>query len=113
MFYAMNRFDIPLEHCTAFENRWLERDSRLHEFEGFIEFNLLKGPEADGERLYVSHTIWRSEADFQAWLKSPRFKEAHQRPKPAEAASVTPRMISRNKFEALTSVQRITNEVEA
>lgn len=112
MFYAMNRFEVPLDQAPAFERRWLERDSRLHEFDGFVEFNLLKGPEANELRIYISHTIWRSEADFQVWLKSPRFKEAHKRPQEERSAD-NPAMVARSQFEMLTSIQRVLPEVQA
>lgn len=113
MFYAMNRFNVPLSQNAAFEARWLNRESKLHDFEGFVEFNLLKGPESDGERLYISHTIWVSEAHFQLWLKSLSFKEAHARSKPSADAEAQPKMISRNSFEMLESVQRLLPKVTA
>lgn len=107
MFFAMNRFTVPLENAEAFENIWLNRDSRLHEMQGFIEFNMLRGPEAEGARLYVSHTVWASEDDFKAWLKSGQFSGAHKRK--AEDGPAKPRapdlMRGGNTFEAFTSFQ--------
>ena len=49
---------------------WKSRDSYLHELKGFVEFHLLKGPEAEDHTLYSSHTVWASKADFEAWTKS-------------------------------------------
>lgn len=109
MFYAMNRFEVPLDHCEAFEARWLGRDSKLPDFDGFVEFNLLRGDDQDGWRRYVSHTIWQSEAHFTAWLKSPSFGQAHRRPAAEGAEQVTPapqRQV-KNQFEALRSIQRV------
>jgi len=45
---------------------------------GFVEFHLLKGPERDDHVLYASHTIWRSQANFEAWTRSEAFRAAHR-----------------------------------
>lgn len=78
MFIAMNRFKVTLGSEAAFEEVWRSRDSRLSEVAGFVEFKLLKGAQAEDHRLYSSHTIWRSEADFVAWTKSEHFRAAHR-----------------------------------
>jgi heme-degrading monooxygenase HmoA len=46
MFIAMNRFRVVKGSEEAFENVWLSRDSHLDTVPGFVEFRLLKGPEA-------------------------------------------------------------------
>lgn len=79
MFIAMNRFTVPLENAAAFEALWLNRDSHLDRLPGFVAFQMLKGPEAGGSRLYASHTTWASEADFTAWTRSEAFRAAHAR----------------------------------
>jgi heme-degrading monooxygenase HmoA len=43
--------------------------------EGFVEFHLLKGPEAEDHTLYASHTVWENRAVFEAWTKSEAFWE--------------------------------------
>ncbi|MAW88806.1 MAG: antibiotic biosynthesis monooxygenase [Phyllobacteriaceae bacterium] len=80
MFIAMNRFKVEKGSEDAFEAIWKNRKSTLHEMDGFVDFNLLRGPEneAEGYRLYASHTIWKSEADFLAWTKSENFRNAHR-----------------------------------
>ncbi len=78
MFIAMNRFRVSPDHTEAFETVWRERDSRLTEVPGFVEFHLLKGPQAEDHVLYASHTIWRSRADFEAWTQSDAFRQAHK-----------------------------------
>ncbi len=77
MYLAMNRFTVPLEHTEDFEAIWLGRDSRLDELPGFVAFHMLKGPEEDGKRLYASHTVWESEADFRNWTRSEQFRASH------------------------------------
>ncbi|WP_416897087.1 MAG: antibiotic biosynthesis monooxygenase family protein [Minwuia sp.] len=78
MYIAMNRFRIVPGQEEAFEQVWKERDSRLEEVPGFVEFHLLKGPSDDEHTLYASHTIWNSYADFEAWTKSEAFRRAHE-----------------------------------
>jgi Antibiotic biosynthesis monooxygenase len=62
MFIAMNRFRVA-KGCEAdFEQVWLSRDSHLDKVPGFVEFHLLKGPEAEDHTLYASHTVWENRA---------------------------------------------------
>ena len=51
----------------AFENTWKQRESRLHEFKGFIRFMMLKG-DTPGE--YMSQTLWEDKESFQTWMES-------------------------------------------
>jgi heme-degrading monooxygenase HmoA len=80
VFIAMNRFKIALGRESEFEAIWINRQSRLEEMPGFVSFKLLKGNsfESDGYTLYASHTIWATEADFQAWTRSDNFRDAHK-----------------------------------
>jgi heme-degrading monooxygenase HmoA len=67
MFIAMNRFKVIRGSEAAFENVWLSRDSHLEKVPSFVEFHLLKGPEAEDHTLYASHTVWKNRAAFEAW----------------------------------------------
>ena len=67
------------EQEAAFEQVWLSRDSHLDKVPGFVEFHLLKGPEAEDHTLYASHTVWENRAVFEAWTKSVAFRAAHNR----------------------------------
>src|SRR5436309_13890658 len=77
MFIAMNRFRVVKGSEEAFEQVWLSRDSHLDKVPGFIEFHLLKGPEAEDHTLYASHTSWSNFSPFEAWTKSDAFRAAH------------------------------------
>ena len=78
MYIAMNNFRVNPERADDFERAWRERDSFLAGFDGFVEFQLLRGPvDDDGVQLYASHTVWRDEAAFRAWVDSEEFKKAH------------------------------------
>ena len=78
MFIAMNRFRIIKGNERAFETVWRNRDGRLKDVPGFVEFHLLKGPEDEDYVLYASHTIWNSRDDFEAWTRSDAFRQAHR-----------------------------------
>lgn len=77
MFIAMNRFRIALGFEAGFEELWRQRDSYLSEVEGFVSFALLKGPQREDHVLYASHTVWESQAAFEAWTRSEHFRRAH------------------------------------
>lgn len=77
MFIAMNRFLVKKGSEADFENVWMSRDTHLEDMAGFVEFHLLKGPEAEDHTLYSSHTVWESREAFEAWTKSEQFRKAH------------------------------------
>ena len=79
MFIAMNRFRVKRGSEQEFEAVWAGRKSYLDGMAGFVEFHLLKGPEAADHTLYASHTVWQSRAAFEAWTKSEAFRAAHAR----------------------------------
>jgi|SRR6185312_8612912 len=55
MFIAMNRFRVTKGCEAAFERVWLSRDSHLDKVPGFVEFHLLKGPEAEDYTRCMRH----------------------------------------------------------
>ncbi len=77
MFIAMNRFRIVKGREADFERIWATRDSHLDGVAGFMEFDLLRGPEADDHTLYASHSVWQSREAFEDWTKSDAFRKAH------------------------------------
>ncbi|MEM9425824.1 MAG: antibiotic biosynthesis monooxygenase [Pseudomonadota bacterium] len=104
MYLAMNRFTVRAENAEAFEALWLGRDSYLKEMPGFVEFHMLKGPEADdGTILYSSHTMWASEAHFADWTRSAAFRAAHK-----DAGTTAKLHEGTPRFEGFTSIQSIS-----
>jgi heme-degrading monooxygenase HmoA len=59
--------------------RSARNDGLLYKVPGFVEFHLLKGPEAEDQTLYASHTVWENRSVFEAWTKSEAFRAAHHR----------------------------------
>ena len=77
MYIAMNRFKVAKGSEEEFEAVWRNRDGRLAEVPGFVEFHLLKGPVQEDHTLFASHTVWQSHDNFDAWTKSQNFRDAH------------------------------------
>jgi heme-degrading monooxygenase HmoA len=103
MFIAMNRFRVRKGSENDFESVWLNRDSQLNQVPGFVEFHLLKGPEAEDYTLYSSHTVWQSKATFEDWTKSEAFRRAHQ-----GAGNNKPLYLEHPQFEGFEVRQTIT-----
>lgn len=99
MFIAMNRFRIVKGRESNFERIWAERDSHLDEVPGFMNFDLLRGPEADDHTLYASHSAWQSREAFEAWTKSEAFRKAH-----AGAGSAKDIYLGHPEFEGFETV---------
>ena len=78
MYIAMNRFKVFLGQEERFEDIWRSRNSLLDQVDGFIEFNLLRGPSNEEITLYASHTKWKSKLHFESWTKSSAFRTAHK-----------------------------------
>lgn len=74
MFIAMNNFQVNPGREADFENQWRTRETYLQEVPGFVHFMLLKG---DNPGEYVSHSIWKDRAAFDAWTKSQAFTKGH------------------------------------
>ncbi|BCH59232.1 antibiotic biosynthesis monooxygenase [Agrobacterium vitis] len=77
MYIAMNRFRVVPGFEDVFEAQWRDRQGRLAEVPGYVEFHMLKGPKGEDYSLYVSHTVWESHETFVAWTKSEQFRAAH------------------------------------
>ena len=102
MFVAMNRFKVVLGAEEDFEAVWRNRQTRLDEMPGFLQFHLLRGPSTDTHTLYASHTLWRDEAAFRAWTTSEQFRAAHR-----GAGANKPLYLGHPEFEGFTSVEGV------
>ena len=107
MFIAMNRFRVKKGSEDAFEKVWLGRDSYLDRIPGFLEFHLLRGPEAEDHTFYSSHTVWQSKRAFEAWTTSEEFRAAHAR---AGNETTEPLYLEHPKFEGFEVRQTITRK---
>ena len=105
MYIAMNRFKVAKDRAGDFEKMWNERESYLHELDGFEGFHLLRGPERDNFILYASHTVWRGYEDFEGWTKSEQFRKAHAR---AGGSEIRPLYLGHPEFEGFQAVQEVS-----
>lgn len=99
MYIAMNRFRVKPGSEEAFETVWRNRERKLADVDGFVEFHLLRGPSGEEHTLFASHTIWESEAAFIAWTKSQAFRDAHK-----NAGDNKPLYLGPPEFEGFTVV---------
>ncbi|EJW12903.1 Hypothetical protein A33M_1465 [Rhodovulum sp. PH10] len=104
MYIAMNRFRVRKGSEQAFEQVWASRETYLDRMPGFVEFHLLKGPEAEDHTLYSSHTVWQSKATFEAWTKSEEFRAAHAR---AGNERTGPLYLEHPQFEGFEVLQTV------
>lgn len=102
MFIAMNRFRVKKGEEEAFESVWLNRDVHIRSEPGFVEFQMLRGPEDEDHTLFVSHTIWESEEAFIAWTRSEAFRNAHR-----GAGDRKPLYLGHPQFEGFEVIQSI------
>lgn len=71
----INAITVPRDRFADFEHRFATRAGKVSDAAGFEGFELLR-PNDDREVCLVL-TRWRSEDDFQAWVKSPDFAAGH------------------------------------
>ncbi len=110
MFIAMNRFRVALGSEAEFEQVWLSRDVHLRDVPGFEEFHLLRGPQHDDHVLYVSHTIWHSKSEFEAWTQSDAFRQAHR---DAGQRTTKSLYLGPPQFEGFSVLQTVGKTAEA
>ena len=83
MFIVANRVYVAEGWESEFETRFRQRAGQVERNPGFVRMQILK-PLSEGAP-YVVQTTWESKADFEAWVGSDDFKQAHSNPMPKEA----------------------------
>lgn len=78
MYLTINRFRIKPGQEATFEAIWTGRDSHLPQVKGFASFHLMRGESLADHTVYISHTMWHSREDFEAWTKSEAFRASHR-----------------------------------
>jgi heme-degrading monooxygenase HmoA len=71
----INAITVPRERFQEFADRFAARAGRVSSATGFEAFELLR-PNDDRDVCLV-YTRWRSEEDFEAWVRSPDFAAGH------------------------------------
>jgi heme-degrading monooxygenase HmoA len=71
----INAITVERERFDEFAERFASRAGRVSAAEGFESFQLLR-PNDDRDVCLVI-TQWRSEADFETWVRGPDFAAGH------------------------------------
>jgi heme oxygenase (mycobilin-producing) len=100
MIVVTNRIPVAKGHETDFEERFKARAHLVDRSPGFVRnevhrprpmrFDHEQGKyvdDPDGEGCYEVKTWWQALADFEAWVRSPAFAEAHNKRPPKEMFS--------------------------
>lgn len=80
-FVVMNNIPVTEEGRHEFEERFRNRARQVENEPGFTAIRVLRPMNSD---TYIIMTLWKSEADFEAWQKSQAFQHAHHRRDSAE-----------------------------
>lgn len=75
MIIVSNRIEVDPNQASDFEKRFAQRLGGVDQAPGFIRYSLLK-PLQPGLPYQVV-TVWQTQADFEAWVASPAFRQAH------------------------------------
>jgi heme-degrading monooxygenase HmoA len=71
----INAITVPQERFDEFAQRFASRAGKVEQADGFESFELLRPN--DGRDRCLVLTRWRSEQDFEAWMKSADFGAGH------------------------------------
>jgi heme-degrading monooxygenase HmoA len=74
MYIAMNIVNVNPQMAAHFEEAFRRRAGQVENAEGFISFEVLR---STSESEYVVLTRWQTPDDFQKWLQSDSFAQAH------------------------------------
>lgn len=94
----INAITVPRERFEQFAQRFATRAGKVSSQEGFEGFQLLR-PNDDRDVCLVL-TQWRSEEDFQAWVRSPDFAAGHARNREAGPVGSSSELWSFDLLEA-------------
>jgi heme oxygenase (staphylobilin-producing) len=92
MFVVLNRLPVREGASGEVVERFARSQGSVRGFPGFHSMEVLRSEDGeDGEEVLVI-TRWRSREDFDAWVTSPEFREAHGRGGASQLMRGHPRM---------------------
>ena len=74
MILVQNHLRVKKEYSEAFENSFRNSAHNIEAFHGFIRNEVLRAMNGDE---YIVATYWETMDDFNEWLGSEQFKNAH------------------------------------
>jgi hypothetical protein len=109
MFIAMNRFRVKRGAEDAFEKVWLSRDLYLERVPGFVEFHLLKGPEAEDNTIRSTPHMRCGRAKPPS-RRGPNRRSSALRMRRAGNDTTGPLYLDHPKFEGFEVRQTVTHK---
>ncbi|HIY41808.1 MAG TPA: antibiotic biosynthesis monooxygenase [Candidatus Nocardiopsis merdipullorum] len=103
-----NVLTVPEGAGATLEERFAKRAGRVEDQPGFEEFQLLRPVE--GNDKYLVYTRWRSEEDFQNWVKSRDFSQGHSQTSDDEASKRPAPAATDSEIWGYEVVQRVEGE---
>ncbi len=103
-----NVLTVPEGAGATLEERFAKRAGRVEDQPGFEEFQLLRPVE--GNDKYLVYTRWRSEEDFQNWVKSRDFSQGHSQSSDEEGAKRPAPAATDSEIWGYEVVQRVEGE---
>ena len=76
MYVVMNELHVPSERKAVLTERFSRSAENMSHVPGCIEFLFLDNENEDGKQ--VVFTKWESKKDYENWLESDAFKNAHK-----------------------------------
>lgn len=76
MYVVMNELHVPTERKGDLTQRFSKSAENMKQVPGCIEFLFLDNEDQEGKQ--VVFTKWESKQDYENWLESDAFKQAHQ-----------------------------------
>jgi heme-degrading monooxygenase HmoA len=86
MVIVSNRIEVEPDQAAEFEQRFVKRLGGVDQAPGFMRYVLLK-PLQSGLPYQVI-TVWQTQADFEAWVASSAFRQAHSGARGGTASSL-------------------------
>lgn len=86
MIVVSNRIEVEPDQAAEFEQRFAKRLGGVEKAQGFMRYALLK-PLQTGLPYQVI-TVWQTQADFEAWVASSAFRQAHSGARGGTASSL-------------------------
>ncbi|UTR14121.1 antibiotic biosynthesis monooxygenase [Salipaludibacillus sp. LMS25] len=77
MYVVMNELYVPIEGRDHVSKRFAESSGKMKHVPGCLDFMFLN-PEDDSHHQIVL-TKWESKADYENWINSDAFKQAHKK----------------------------------
>ena len=77
MYVVMNQLHVPPEGRENVAERFRQSAEKMKEIPGCLDFMFLHPTEEENEQIVL--TKWETKRDYENWVNSSAFKEAHKK----------------------------------